>query len=86
MTVQASWPRVYRVTLRSMETEGRSYDALTWLDSAKAVAMATAEFMRADPAGHPPYEVTVEDLGPAPRSEDGTVGVPRGALFDRREF
>lgn len=71
------WPRLYRVTLRGVAGELHVDSVLSWLGEYKAVAMAVevhASGWIGPKRTWPVYSVKVEDLGPAPRNKDGTVG------------
>jgi hypothetical protein len=62
-----------------------TFNVMTWLHSAKAVAIATGEYISRYPDARV-YDVTVTPLGAAPRADDGTVAVGRRDLVDRFEF
>jgi hypothetical protein len=85
-----SWPHLYRVTLRGVAGEEHVDTVLSFLGEHKAVAMAVevhASGWIGPKRTWPVYAVAVEDLGPAPKNKDGTVGSgPRGYLEDRSEF
>ena len=88
---QLPWPKLFRVTLKGIDGETRSYTALSWIGPYKALAMAmqvhTGSDGRRRQKAWPVYDVDVEDLGWAPKSEDGTVAEgPPGCLDDRMEF
>lgn len=84
---QMQWPHLYRVTLFGLvDGQELSLVALSWFDDKKAVAMAAEEHRRRS-VNWWIYAVRTDDLGPAPRSGDGTVGQgPPGYLEDRMEF
>jgi hypothetical protein len=65
--------------------DARVFSVLTWLGSDKAVAMAAQADGRGFGVDTGLYDVEVEELGPAPRSADGTVDVGED-LHDRMEF
>ena len=62
----------------------QSFAVLTWLHSAKAIAIAVQRYRQAHPDA-PIYDVHVTSLGPAPRGAGGAVDVG-GDLHDRYEF
>ena len=70
---EGDWPQLFSVTFTSVEGQEAAYTALTILGPNKAIAMATAQHVRQD--GWPVLNVVVQGLGPAPRAEDGTLGV-----------
>jgi hypothetical protein len=89
VTERMEWPHVYRVTLQGLNGEARVQTVLTFFGELKAVAMVVQ--------GHSTgwlgpkrtwqvYAVKVDDLGPAPKNKDGTVGCPKGCWDDRSEF
>jgi hypothetical protein len=65
--------------------EPRDFLVVTWLGPEKAVVMATHRDGRGYGTTGGIYDVTVDDLGPARRNEDGTVAVGDD-LHDRMEF
>lgn len=86
-------PRLYRVTLTSIEGEREDHTALSFLGPQKAVAMAVEAHYGPDlrhlfrRTTWAIYDVEVEDVGPAPRTRSGLIGAgPRGTLEDRAEF
>jgi hypothetical protein len=81
------WPRVYQVHLRGIdEQQARTVLVQTRLGPYKAVAMATESHTEHSPIW-PINSVSVDNLGPAPRNPDGTVGmISVGAMEDRAEF
>jgi hypothetical protein len=81
---QLSWPIRFTVEIRRADGPDFPVSVLTWLNEAKAVALAVAAFLRAHPTAKT-YAVKVVALGPAPRSADGTVDVGDD-LHDRLEF
>ncbi len=85
MSGQRAWPVRYRVTIRPERGEPREFFVVTWLGPEKAVVMATHRDGRGYGTADGIYDVTVDELGPAPRNEDGTVAVD-GDLHDRMEF
>ncbi len=85
MSGQRAWPVRYRVTIRPVRGEPREFFVVTWLGPEKAVVMATHRDGRGYGTADGIYDVTVDELGPAPRNEDGTVAVD-GDLHDRMEF
>lgn len=86
MTEQRNWPQRYRVRIRLSSGGSADHPVVTWLGEAKAIALAVAAHTRADPSGTPPYDVEVDDLGPAGRTADGTVALESRDLIDRMEF
>jgi hypothetical protein len=85
MQPQRSWPIRYAVTLHpGTGADAVSYTVLTWLYKDKAVALAVQAFSR-EHEGVAIYDVDVQEVGPAGRTDDGLVDV--GAdVHDRREF
>ena len=88
-TERLEWPHVYRVALQGLNGEARVQTVLTFFGELKAVAMV----VQGHPTGWlgpkrawPVYAVEVDDLGPAPKNKDGTVGCPEGCWDDRSEF
>lgn len=78
------WPVRYEVTLRSLEGGERKVQVLTWLGQEKAIAMAVADHVRT-PEASQIYDVSVRELGPAPKAAIGVVEIGRD-LHDRMEF
>jgi hypothetical protein len=63
----------------------KTFFALTWLGTEKAVAMAAQADGRKYGTSTGFYDFEVEEIGPAPRSANGTVDVGTD-LHDRMEF
>jgi hypothetical protein len=68
-----------------LEGPTKTSQTLTWFDAPKAVAMATAYDGRSFGTQDGIYEVSVEEVGRAPRNADGSVDII-GYLHDRMEF
>lgn len=82
-----SWPQRYRVRLRLRSREEVAITVATHMDEAKAVAMAVSYHTRgSEDSEREPYEVFVDDLGPVPRGEDGSMEIDRRDIVDRMEF
>lgn len=81
-----SWPVRYLVTIEAVSGDRRTYEVLTWLDQHKALALAVQEDTRRYPEGPDSlFSVTVSEVGPAPKTDRGTVDVGSD-LLDRMEF
>ena len=80
------WPLRYEITVEPTSGEPRTYQVLTWLDEAKAIALAAQHDTRLYPEGTARlYSVAASLLGDAPRDERGQVEVGSD-LIDRMEF
>jgi hypothetical protein len=80
------WPVRYEITIEPISGEPRTYQVLTWLDEAKAIALAAQQDARLHPEGSARlYSVAVSLLGDAPRDERGQVDFGSD-LIDRMEF
>jgi hypothetical protein len=84
-SAQLSWPLRFRVTVVPRTGPSQTLNVLTWLNRDKAVALATAEFLRRHGDGAQVYRIEVDEMGPADRDLSGLV-VTEGYLHDRDEF
>lgn len=81
-----SWPVRYRVAVQSASGEVTAYPVVTWLGRGKAEALARAAHGRRRPDDAGPCTVEVEEVGPAERTERGTVALAPDDVIDRLEF
>jgi len=80
-----AWPVRYRVTLRRLIGPSSTVGVLTWLGKEKAIAVAIQADRQNERVESRLFDIGVEDLGPAPRSVDGSVETGSD-LFDPMEF
>lgn len=72
VTTPRAWPQRYRVRLRLQSGEEVAIPVVTWLDEAKAIAMAVSHHVRGgEESEREPYQVFVDDLGPVPQDAAG---------------
>jgi len=87
VTTPRAWPQRYQVRLQLRSGAEVAIPVVTWLDQAKAIAMAVSHHVREDDdSEREPYAVFVDDLGPVPRDAAGARRIERGDLVDRMEF
>ena len=80
-----AWPVVYEVIVTPVTGATNTYQVVTWLGPEKAIAMAVQADGRGYGTDKGIYDASVQEVGRAPASDDGTVSVA-GYLFDRMEF
>ncbi len=87
MSAMRPWPQRYLVHLKLRSGAEVAVPVATWMDEAKAIAMAVSYHVRGiDDPQREPFEVTVEDLGPVPKAADGSTAIDGRDLVDRMEF
>lgn len=85
---QRQWPERYKVTVHNISGGTANYYVTTWLAENKAIALAAIEHENKYHKGllMPLYDVSVEDLGPAPKNSNGLAEMPESDLGDRNEW
>jgi hypothetical protein len=81
---QRPWPIRYEATIRLGGGGEARYHVLTWLGEPKAIALAVERHLHRSDAGRI-YDVSLRELGPAPRTSGGLVDIGHD-MHDRMEF